>query len=91
VRELEGLRKEIEEVTLKIFRLIGQRLALARKVGRVKRQLALPYRDPTVENRLREKVAAICQEEGIPEELGHRFLDLLLESSLNAQLGEGER
>ena len=83
--ELERLRKEIAEVTLRIIDLCGERFELARKIAAVKLERRIPIEDPGVEGKLRRLILDICIRKGIRREFCNRLLDLLISESKRIQ------
>lgn len=66
--ELERVRGEIEQADRALVGLIAHRVALARRVGRLKRIAALPTLDPPREAAVARRGAALAREAGLPEE-----------------------
>ncbi|MBI2036250.1 chorismate mutase [Candidatus Microgenomates bacterium] len=56
---LDKYRKEIDQIDKKILALLGQRVALFKKIGRLKRQQKLPIKD---KEREAEKVAKLAKQ-----------------------------
>lgn len=83
--DLAGLRKDITRVTLEIFRLCGERLRIAGKIGEIKACRELPVENTCVEEELRDKVLEVCRENSIDSGFCAKLLDLLLEESRRAQ------
>ena len=82
---LEGLRKEIGEVTEEILRLVARRMELAKKIGEVKRELGLSVDQPEVERALMRKALEEARELGLDERLASRLLSLLIAESARVQ------
>ena len=82
---LEGLRKEIGEVTEEILRLVARRMELAKKIGEVKRELGLYVDQPEVERALMRKALKEARELGLDERLASRLLSLLIAESARVQ------
>jgi aspartate aminotransferase len=83
--EIGDLRKEIEEVTVEIFRLIGKRFVLAQKLASLKKEKGLSIEDADAETKLKEVVLKKCKSYGVDSNLGLRLLNLLIEESKNLQ------
>jgi len=83
--ELAELRKEIARVTLETFRLCGERLRIARKIGEIKARMKLTVENLHVEEELRNEVLDVCRRDGVDTGFCVRLLDLLLEESKRVQ------
>jgi aspartate aminotransferase len=83
--EINTLREEIKKITLEIFKLIGKRMLLVRKIGEKKRRKALSIEDLTVESRLRKSVLEKCETYGVNPNFGVRILNLLIEEAKAVQ------
>jgi aspartate aminotransferase len=79
--KIDALREEIENVTIEILRLVGQRLFLAKKLGKKKLLGDLPIEDIEVERRLRQKALGRCEAFGLRLSFGLRLLNLLIEEA----------
>jgi chorismate mutase len=67
---LEQLRRDIEEVDLRLVELIAQRVRLARQVGQLKRAAGLPTLDPAREASVVRRASTLAREAGLmPEEM----------------------
>ncbi len=88
--DLAELRKGITGVTLEIFRLCGERLRIAEKIGEIKACRKLPVENLHVEEELRNKVLEVCRENSIDTGFCVKLLDLLLQESKRVQ-GEALR
>jgi chorismate mutase len=86
--ELEVLRNEVKVVTGKIIKLLGKRLELTRKIGKIKVSLGMPIIDPKVENELRKSVLPLCKKNGVNEIFGLLILDLLIKESIKEEKRE---
>lgn len=83
--ELGKLREEIARVTEEILRLAAERRRLSLKVGELKAEMGREILDRGVEKGLLERALKACGELGLPEELGRRLVNILIEDSVNAQ------
>ena len=86
--ELTRLRAEIETLDRDIIRLVARRVALARRVGAVKRAAGLPALDPAREAAIVRRVTEVAREEGAPEEDTRYLFWQLIAMSRRAQLEE---
>lgn len=66
--ELERLRAEIERLDRSLVDLVAARVALARRVGEVKRAAGLPTLDPSREAVVVRRAVAMAREAGLQEE-----------------------
>lgn len=82
---LDGLRGEIERVTLAIIDLVGQRNSLAHSVALEKSQHEVALVNPTVERHLRELVVERCNIAGVEPSFGIRMLNQLIDESIRIQ------
>jgi len=80
-----GLRKEIAEVTLKIFDLCGERLQLVKQIAKVKAQQKIAVEDPRVEHALEAKVLDVCRSYDMDREFCLKLLALILKESKRVQ------
>jgi chorismate mutase len=75
-------------VTGKIIKLLGKRLQLTRKIGKIKASLGMPIIDPKVENELRKSVSSLCKKNGGNEIFGLLILNLLIKESIKEEKRE---
>ena len=66
--ELGQIREEIERIDRALIDLIAQRVALARRVGVVKRAAGLPTLDPPREAAVVRRAGALAREAGLDDE-----------------------
>ncbi|HEX2206499.1 MAG TPA: chorismate mutase [Longimicrobium sp.] len=66
--DLTRIRDEIERVDRTIVELIAERVALARRVGPVKRAVGMPTLDPPREAAVVRRASALAREAGLAEE-----------------------
>jgi len=84
-RSLEELREEIRQATVGIIRLTGERLSLAKKIGKLKRETGMPIEDLKAEEELRRLVLEKCQAYGVDRRFGLKLLNLLIDESKKVQ------
>lgn len=82
---ISELRKEITKVTLEIFRLCGERLQLAKKMGEVKVREDMPIESLEVEQKMRREVLDVCRTYGMDTGFCLRLLGLMLDESKRIQ------
>jgi chorismate mutase len=68
VEKLEALRAEIGGIDRELIRLMAQRVALARSVGVLKRELGMPALDPAREAAVVRHAGALAREAGVSDE-----------------------
>jgi aspartate aminotransferase len=83
---INNLRKEIEDVTMEIFKLVGKRFTLAREIAKQKKEKGLPIADAYRERKLKETILKVCESYGIDLDFGLRLLNLLIEKSKAIQI-----
>lgn len=66
--ELERLRDEIEEVDQRLLAALAERVALAQRVGELKRRAGLPLLDASREAAVIRRAAELGREAALPEE-----------------------
>ncbi len=79
--ELDDLRSRVRQVDDDILRLIGERIQLARDIGRIKKDLGLPLRDWEVERTVLECAAATAANFGVPPSLARSVMQRLISES----------
>jgi len=84
-RSLKELREEIRQVTVEILRLTGERLSLAKKIGKVKRETGMPIEDLKIEEELKRLTLEKCQAYGVDSRFGLKLLNLLMGESKRVQ------
>ena len=85
--ELDRLRGRIAELDRTLVELVGERRALALRVGRLKAELHLPVLDPPQEARVVRRAAEIARELGTDEELVRDVIWRIVASARSAQEG----
>jgi chorismate mutase len=65
--ELARLRADIERIDRDLIRLIGERVGLARAVGRAKRAADLPTLDPAREAAVVRRAASLARDAGLDD------------------------
>jgi chorismate mutase/prephenate dehydrogenase len=83
--EIERLRETIAEIDRRLLGLARERIQCAREIGRLKLGLDLPVRDFGAERGVFERASRICEELGLPVELGAGVLHALMEESVRVQ------
>lgn len=83
--ELQGLRDEVEQVSLEIVRLLGKRMELVARIAEAKKKLGEPLVDFEVERRVRSRLSDEARKLGISEELVNKITTLMLQESVKLQ------
>ena len=87
--DIQELRNRIDQVDTELVRLYGERMKLAREIGRYKRENDLPVMDTKREKALLDRVGRLAGEEN---ENGVRALySLLLSQSRTVQMLDREK
>ncbi len=93
--ELTQLRDRLQEIDRRIIELAGERLSMAREIGKVKQQHRLPTRDYAQERRVLERARETAAASSVPSDLADDLMLRLIRSSLAAQerhnVAEGAR
>lgn len=84
-RGLEELREEIRQATVEILRLTGERLSLAKKIGKLKQKMGISIEDLKAEEELRHLALEKCQVYGVDSRFGLKLLNLLIDESKRVQ------
>lgn len=61
MKNLEKYRKEIDQIDRQIFALLSKRLIVVRKIGRFKKKIGKPIRDPRREKEVLEEKAKLAR------------------------------
>ncbi len=83
--DINDLRNRMDEVTLQMIKLLKDRTDIAKDIGEVKKNIGKGVTDETREDNLRGKVISLCQEIGLDEKIGTKFLNFLLNESIKVQ------
>jgi chorismate mutase len=66
--ELAEIRQEIERIDRALIELIAERVALAKRIGAVKKAAGLPTLDPPREAAVVRRAGALAREAGLEDE-----------------------
>lgn len=83
--DINHLRDQMDEITLKMIKLLKERAEIAREIGNVKKSIGKAITDESREENLRKKVITLCRNIGLNDALGTRFLNFLLNESIKIQ------
>jgi len=84
-KDLRKLRADIGAVDSELVRLMGRRFKLARKIGRLKKQLNLEVVDPATERLVVDSFVASAAKAGIDQSYARRLVNLVIEGSVEVQ------
>jgi chorismate mutase len=89
--DLEVLRARIEELDGAIVRILGERFANVRLLGRRKAIEGVPVEDPEREDELRALYLRAAEREGLAPELVLRVFEVIHDHSKAEQRRQGRR
>lgn len=70
---------------MEMIKLLKTRTEIAKEIGEVKKTIGKGVTDESRENNLREKIISLCSEIGLEETIATKFLNFLLNESVNVQ------
>ena len=82
---IDQLRNKMDEITLEMIKLLKARMQIAKEIGEIKKNLGKQVTDESREENLRNKVVSLCNEVGLEESIGTKFLNFLLNESVKVQ------
>jgi chorismate mutase len=90
--DIEGWRKQIDEIDLKLVELVNQRAQAAREIGKLKRVLDMPVYEPDRENMIFENVSR-ANAGPLPSSELHRIFERIIDvmRALQRTDGVGQR
>jgi len=83
--DIEEHRKNIEEITLEMIKLLKTRTDIAKQIGDAKASLGMTVTDEEREDALRTQVTKLCKEIDLDQSTALKFLNLLLNESVKVQ------
>ena len=83
--DIDQLRNKMDEITLEMIKLLKARMQIAKEIGEIKKSLGKQVTDESREENLRNKVVSLCNEVGLEEPIGTKFLNFLLNESVKVQ------
>jgi len=83
--DIDQLRNKMDEITLEMIKLLKSRMEIAKEIGEIKKNLGKQVTDESREENLRNKVVSLCNEVGLEESIGTKFLNFLLNESVKVQ------
>lgn len=86
--EIDNLRNKIDEITLDMIKLLKTRTDVAKQIGEIKKEIGKSVTDENREDSLRQKIISTCNQIGLDEGIGSRFLNFLLNESIKVQVEE---
>ena len=88
--DIEELRKEMEQITTNMLKLLKSRTDIAKEIGHLKNKQGLTVTDESREDELRSKMMLVCDKMGFDQSLATRFLNFLLNESVKVQSSESQ-
>ena len=82
---LRRYRSDIEDLDRRILHLVGERLDLAKQIGRLKSRTRAPLRNFEVEAEVHRRFADGCSTLGIDQSVGHDLALFLIQKSVEEQ------
>ena len=82
---LESLRQDIADLDRRLLSLLGERQALAGKIGEVKNRAGIPLRNYEVEAEVHARMRGEAVGLELDPELGHDLAAFLIEKSVATQ------
>ena len=82
---LEELRREIRQIDESFVNLLARRQKAAARVVETKIKHDIPLRNYSVENRVIDRFAQLCREQGLKEQWGKDLADFLIKRSVELQ------
>ncbi|WP_423792254.1 chorismate mutase [Methanocaldococcus indicus] len=86
MKELESIRKKIDEIDENIIKLIAERNKLAKDIANIKYKLGLNINDPLREKYKYESIKKLCKLYNVDENIAIQIFKILIEH--NKQLQE---
>jgi len=83
--DIDQLRNKMDEITLEMIKLLKARMQIAKEIGEIKKSQGKQVTDESREENLRNKVVSLCNEVGLEEPVGTKFLNFLLNESIKVQ------
>ncbi len=78
---LDVLREEIDEINRNLVALFGERLKVARRIARLKKERAIPLLDSAREELQQQKIKEWAMEEGLDPRIIQEIFTLFIEYS----------
>ena len=85
VRELDDLRERIRQIDSNLIQMAAERVELARRVGRIKREHSLPTVDYVQERVVVERARVLAAERGLEPDAAERLVAGLIRASVTIQ------
>ena len=82
---MEKIRKEINKIDAQIISLMGKRMKLAKKIGKLKKKAGLPIWDKAREEKLRKIYTAKGKRDGLSEDFVSQLFDVIFSESQRIQ------
>ncbi len=85
MKDIEHLRKEIEDIDAKIVELMIERNDVAGEIGLLKNELGSPLRNLDVEKRVIERYRSMAENSSLPPDVSESVCRILINSSVELQ------
>lgn len=85
MKDLEQLRKEIEEIDSELVRLMIRRNDIAGEVGLLKNRTGIPLRNMDVEKKVAERYRKMSENSSLPPDVSESVCRILIDSSVELQ------
>ncbi|MDH3779752.1 MAG: aminotransferase class I/II-fold pyridoxal phosphate-dependent enzyme [Nitrosopumilus sp.] len=83
--DINDLRNKMDGITLQMIELLKIRTNIAKEIGEIKKNIGKGVTDEVREDNLRGKVISLCNDIGLDETIGVKFLNFLLNESIKVQ------
>ena len=83
--DINELRNQMDDVTLKMIELLKTRTDIAKEIGEIKKNIGKEVTDEAREDSLRSKVIALCDAIRLDRTIATKFLNFLLNESIKVQ------
>lgn len=87
--ELDVLRTRMDQLTIQMLRLLQERIAVAHRIGDIKKESGMTIHDELREENLRKMVLGVAPNIGIDPDVAGRFLNHILLESFRVQSENG--
>jgi chorismate mutase len=82
---MDEIRKKINEIDIQIISLMGKRMKLAKKIGKLKKKAGLPIWDKKREDKLRKIYSAKGKKDGLTGGFINQLFDVIFKESQRIQ------
>lgn len=82
---MQDYRKKIDEIDQKIITLLGERMDLAKKIGKFKKEAGMPVEDVNRENKLKDELKKLAKQNNLSDKFVDRLYDVVLDEARGVQ------